>query len=59
MPATKAAKTDSKPADDWVVILQRGLKAQDLASKHQVELGARIPPPSSPSSPPISTPLAW
>lgn len=44
MSTTKAARTDSKPADDWVVIVQRGLKAQDLATRHQVELGARIPP---------------
>jgi hypothetical protein len=39
----KPAKTDSKPADDWVPILQRGIKAQDLAAKHAVELGARLP----------------
>lgn len=44
MTAVKPAKTDSKPAHDWVTILQRGLKAQDLAAKHQVEIDARIPP---------------
>lgn len=44
MTATKPAKTDSKPADDWVVIVQRGIKAQGLVEKHQAELGARIPP---------------
>jgi hypothetical protein len=44
MTAVKAAKTDSKPAADWVIIVQRGIKAQSLANQYQVELGARIPP---------------
>jgi len=44
MTAAKPAKTDSKPAEEWVVILQRGIKAQDLAAKYHLELGDRIPP---------------
>lgn len=43
MTARKPAKTDSKPAEEWIVILQRGIKAQDLATKHHGELDARIP----------------
>lgn len=44
MTAIKPAKTDSKPGDDWVIILQRGIRAQDLAAKHHLEIGDRIPP---------------
>lgn len=37
-----AAKKDSKPAKDFDVILQGGLKAKQLADKYQVDLAPRL-----------------